>query len=203
MAGEHNALNATAAAALAAGNGIDPVAIADAIASFKSVKRRLEVRAVERGVTVIDDFAHHPTAIRETLRALRAAYPQSRLWAVLEPRSNTLRRNVFERELVAALALADEVVLAGVFKQESIPEAERLQPEAVVHGLAEEGYHAVLASNVEEIVTYVAETAQPGDVVAILSNGGFDGIYEKLPARLAAQPAVSAATKTAQPLAQA
>ncbi|MFL6427954.1 MAG: UDP-N-acetylmuramate:L-alanyl-gamma-D-glutamyl-meso-diaminopimelate ligase [Acidobacteriaceae bacterium] len=203
MAGEHNALNATAAAALAAGQGIDPDAIADAIASFKSVKRRLEVRAVVRGITVIDDFAHHPTAIRETLRALRAAYPQSRLWAVLEPRSNTLRRNVFERELVAALALADEVVLAAVFKQESIPEAERLQPEAVVHGLAEEGYHAVLAANVEEIVTYVSETAQPGDVVAILSNGGFDGIYEKLPARLAAQAAVSAATKTAQPLAQA
>jgi UDP-N-acetylmuramate: L-alanyl-gamma-D-glutamyl-meso-diaminopimelate ligase len=189
MAGEHNALNATAAAALAAGQGIDGEAIAQALASFKSVKRRLEVRAVERGVTVIDDFAHHPTAIRETLRALRAAYPHSRLWAVLEPRSNTLRRNVFEQELVTALALADEVVLAGVFKQESIPEAERLQPEAVVHALATSGYHAVLAVNVEEIVSYVAATAQPGDVVAILSNGGFDGIYEKLPARLRSQPA--------------
>jgi UDP-N-acetylmuramate: L-alanyl-gamma-D-glutamyl-meso-diaminopimelate ligase len=189
MAGEHNALNATAAAALAAGQGIDREAIAKALASFKSVKRRLEVRAVERGVTVIDDFAHHPTAIRETLRALRAAYPHSRLWAVLEPRSNTLRRNVFEQELVAALALADEVVLAGVFKQESIPEAERLQPEAVVHALASSGYHAVLAANVEEIVSYVAATAQRGDVVAILSNGGFDGIYEKLPARLRSQPA--------------
>jgi UDP-N-acetylmuramate: L-alanyl-gamma-D-glutamyl-meso-diaminopimelate ligase len=189
MAGEHNALNATAAAALAAGQDIEKQAIVDALASFKSVKRRLEVKAVERGVTVIDDFAHHPTAIRETLRALRAAYPQSRLWAVLEPRSNTLRRNVFERELVAALALADEIVIAGVFKQESIPEGERLQPEAVVHGLAAEGYHAVLAANVDEIVTYVAASVQPGDVVAILSNGGFDGIYEKLPARLAAQPA--------------
>jgi UDP-N-acetylmuramate: L-alanyl-gamma-D-glutamyl-meso-diaminopimelate ligase len=191
MAGEHNALNATAAAALAAGQGIEEQAIMDAIASFKSVKRRLEVKAVERGVTVIDDFAHHPTAIRETLRALRAAYPQARLWAVLEPRSNTLRRNVFERELVAALALADEVVIAGVFRQESIPEGERLHPEAVVHGLVAEGYHAVLAANVEEIVTYVAASVQPGDVVAILSNGGFDGIYEKLPARLAAHPATA------------
>jgi UDP-N-acetylmuramate: L-alanyl-gamma-D-glutamyl-meso-diaminopimelate ligase len=111
------------------------------------------------------------------------------LWAVLEPRSNTLRRNVFQHELVAALALADEVVLAGVFKQDSIPEAERLQPEAVVHELAAKGYHAVLAANVEEIVTYVAASAQAGDVVAILSNGGFDGIYEKLPARLATEPA--------------
>src|SRR6202044_3862039 len=106
--------------------GIDDAAIVEAIASFKSVKRRLGVGAVGRGVPVINDFAHHPTAIRETLRALRAAYPQSRLWAVLEPRSNTPRRNVFERELVDALGLADEVVLAGVFKQESIPEGERL-----------------------------------------------------------------------------
>jgi UDP-N-acetylmuramate: L-alanyl-gamma-D-glutamyl-meso-diaminopimelate ligase len=204
MAGEHNALNATAAAALAAGQGIEDQAIVDAIASFKSVKRRLEVRAIERGVTVIDDFAHHPTAIRETLRALRAAYPQSRLWAVLEPRSNTLRRNVFERELVEALGLADEVVLAGVFKQESIPEGERLQPEAVVRALLAQGRHAMLAANVEEIVAHVAASARAGDVVAILSNGGFDGIYEKLPARLASPAAVSPAARAAAlPLAQA
>lgn len=185
MAGEHNALNATAAAALAAGQGMDEQAIARALASFESVKRRLEVRAMERGVTVIDDFAHHPTAIRETLRALRAAYPQSRLWAVLEPRSNTLRRNVFERELVDALALADEVVLAGVFRQESIPEGERLHPEAVVRALVDAGHRAKLATDVNEIVEHVATEARAGDVVAILSNGGFDGIYEKLPARLA------------------
>ena len=193
MAGEHNALNATAAAALAAGQGIADDAIVAALATFKSVKRRLEVRAVERGVTVIDDFAHHPTAIRETLRALRAAYPQSRLWAVLEPRSNTLRRNVFEQELVEALALADEVILAGVFKQESIAEAERLHPEAVVRALVARGGSAMLAADVEAIVTRVAAAAQPGDVVAILSNGGFDGIYEKLPARLAAQATLPAA----------
>jgi UDP-N-acetylmuramate-alanine ligase len=204
MAGEHNALNATAAAALAAGQGIDDEAIVDALGSFKSVKRRLEVRAIERGVTVIDDFAHHPTAIRETLRALRSAYPQSRLWAVLEPRSNTLRRNVFERELVDALGLADEVVLAGVFKQESIPEGERLHPEAVVRALLAQGRPAMLAANVEEIVAHVAADARAGDVVAILSNGGFDGIYEKLPARLAGPAALSPVAKTAAlPLAQA
>ena len=185
MAGEHNALNATAAAALAAGQGIEEQAIVDALASFKSVKRRLEVRAVERGVTVIDDFAHHPTAIRETLRALRSAYPGSRLWAVLEPRSNTLRRNVFERELVDALALADQVVLASVFKQENIPVSERLHPEAVVRTLVAQGHPAMLAGNVEEIVAHVTTGAREGDVVAILSNGGFDGVYEKLPARLA------------------
>jgi UDP-N-acetylmuramate: L-alanyl-gamma-D-glutamyl-meso-diaminopimelate ligase len=188
MAGEHNALNATAAAALATGQGIADEAIVAALGSFKSVKRRLEIRAVERGVTVIDDFAHHPTAIRETLRALRSAYPGSRLWAVLEPRSNTLRRNVFERELVDALALADEVVLASVFKQENIPAAERLHPESVARALTALGHPALLAGNVEEIVTHVAANTRNGDVVAILSNGGFDGIYEKLPARLA-QPA--------------
>jgi UDP-N-acetylmuramate: L-alanyl-gamma-D-glutamyl-meso-diaminopimelate ligase len=204
MAGEHNALNATAAAALAAGQGIEDQAIVEAVATFKSVKRRLEVRAVERGVTVIDDFAHHPTAIRETLRALRAAYPQSRLWAVLEPRSNTLRRNVFERELVDALALADEVVLAGVFKQESIPEVERLHPETVVFALVAQGRNAMLAANVEAIVNHIAMGAQPGDVVAILSNGGFDGIYEKLPARLAGRDVAShAARAAAVPLAKA
>src|SRR6202020_2914559 len=107
MAGEHNALNATAAAALAAGQGIPIEAIAEALATFKSVKRRLEVRAVVGGVTIIDDFAHHPTAIRETLGALRSVYPAGRLWAVLEPRSNTLRRKVLENDLVESLRLAD------------------------------------------------------------------------------------------------
>jgi UDP-N-acetylmuramate: L-alanyl-gamma-D-glutamyl-meso-diaminopimelate ligase len=186
MAGEHNALNATAAAALAAGQGVDPAAIRAALASFRSVKRRLEVRAVERGVTVIDDFAHHPTAIRETLRALRSAYPEARLWAVLEPRSNTLRRNVFEQQLVDALMQADEVVLAGVYRQENIPEAERLHPEAVVRALSARGCSASLGEGVDAIVEHVAAGARAGDVVAILSNGGFDGIYERLPARLRA-----------------
>ena len=125
LPGEHNALNATAAAALAGGQGIDPASIAQALSTFLSVKRRLEVRAVAAGVTIVDDFAHHPTAIRETLKALRAAYPGQKLWAVLEPRSNTLRRNVFERELVESLALADHIVVAGVFKQESIAEGEK------------------------------------------------------------------------------
>lgn len=184
MAGDHNALNATAAAALAFGQGVPLQAITEALATFQSVKRRLEVRAEINGITIIDDFAHHPTAIRETLRALRGAYPKARLWAVLEPRSNTLRRNVFERELVESLSLADRVVLAGVFKQESIPEAERLHPEAVVAALNKEGRAARLLNNADSIVESIAPELQTGDVVAILSNGGFDGIYEKLPERL-------------------
>jgi UDP-N-acetylmuramate: L-alanyl-gamma-D-glutamyl-meso-diaminopimelate ligase len=184
MAGEHNALNATAAAALAAGQGVAVGAIHEALASFESVKRRLEVRSVVSGVTIIDDFAHHPTAIRETLKALRSAYPESRLWAVLEPRSNTLRRNVFERELIDSLSLADRIVLAGVFKMESIPEPERLHPDAVVKGLNQEGKAAALYPNADTIVDAIVPELCAGDVVAILSNGGFDGIYEKLPRRL-------------------
>ena len=186
MAGEHNALNATAAAALAAGQGIAVEAIQQALASFESVKRRLEIRAVVNGITIIDDFAHHPTAIRETLRALRTAYPKSRLWAVLEPRSNTLRRNIFERELIESLSLADRIVLAGVFKQESIPEPERLHPEQVVLALANAGHEAAMYAHADDIVDAIAPELLEGDVVAILSNGGFDGIYDKLPARIAA-----------------
>ncbi len=184
LAGEHNALNATAAAALAFSQGVNLEAIRTAIASFKSVKRRLEVRAKIGGITVIDDFAHHPTAIRETLRALRSAYPQSRLWAVLEPRSNTLRRKVLADDLIESLRLADRVVLAGVYQQQRIPEPERLHPEDVVHALNAAGTEAELYADVEAIVNSIAPRLKSGDVVAILSNGGFDGIYEKLPARL-------------------
>ncbi|MGA3049525.1 MAG: UDP-N-acetylmuramate:L-alanyl-gamma-D-glutamyl-meso-diaminopimelate ligase [Terracidiphilus sp.] len=184
LAGEHNALNATAAAALAASQGIPVQAIQTALASFKSVKRRLEVRAKVAGITIIDDFAHHPTAIRETLRALRSVYPQSRLWAVLEPRSNTLRRKVLQADLVASLRLADHVVLSGVYQQQRIPDAERLHPEDVVSELNSEGTTAELFPDVDSIVSHIVPSLQSGDVVAILSNGGFDGIYEKLPARI-------------------
>jgi UDP-N-acetylmuramate: L-alanyl-gamma-D-glutamyl-meso-diaminopimelate ligase len=192
MAGEHNALNATAAAALAAGQGVPVEAIVEALATFQSVKRRLEVRAVVGGVTIIDDFAHHPTAIRETLRALRESYPGRRLWAVLEPRSNTLRRNVFELDLVESLGLADRVVLASVFKSESIPVAERLHPEHVVAALNVHGTPAALFTDADAIVGAMAPELESGDVVAILSNGGFGNIYEKLPAALAARPTASA-----------
>jgi UDP-N-acetylmuramate: L-alanyl-gamma-D-glutamyl-meso-diaminopimelate ligase len=184
LAGEHNALNATAAAALAFGLGIGKESIQAAMASFKSVKRRLEVRAVVNGITIIEDFAHHPTAIRETLRALRSVYPLSRLWAVLEPRSNTLRRKVLQGDLVASLSLADRIVLAGVYQQQRIPDAERLHPEDVIELLIAQGAQAELHPDGDAIANAIAPQLQPGDVVALLSNGAFDGIYEKLPARL-------------------
>ena len=193
MAGEHNALNATAAAALAAGQGVPVAAIVEALATFKSVKRRLEVRAEVGGVTVIDDFAHHPTAIRETLRALRESYPGRRLWAVLEPRSNTLRRNVFEGALAESLALADAVVVAGVFKSESIPAVERMAPERVVAALCARGVPADLYADADAIVAAMTPELKAGDVVAILSNGGFGGIYDKLPKALAGRLATAKA----------
>ena len=184
MAGEYNVLNATAAAALAANYGIAVETIAAALRSFRSVKRRLEVKAELHGITIIDDFAHHPTAISGTLQALRARYAGRRLWAVLEPRSNTLRRKVFETELAQSLAHADQVVLAGVFKSDAIPQADRLDPAAVIARLNANGTPARLQSTADDIVAAVAPELREGDVVAILSNGGFGGIYEKLPAKL-------------------
>jgi len=184
LAGEYNVWNATAAAALAAGYGLSLEQISAALKTFKSVKRRLEVRAAVNGVTIIDDFAHHPTAIAGTLKALRSRYPGSRLWAVLEPRSNTLRRNVFQNDLAKSLALADEVVVAEVFKSEAIPEAERLDLTAVAAQVQKYGRRARIVPTVDGIVQLIAAELRPCDVVAILSNGGFGGIYEKLPERL-------------------
>ncbi len=184
LAGEYNVWNATAAAALAAGYGISKQEIAAALKTFKSVKRRLEVRAQVNGITIIDDFAHHPTAIAGTLTALRSRYPGARLWVILEPRSNTLRRNVLQKELAKSLALADEVVVADVFKSEAIPETEQLDLAALGAQVQEHGRRARIVPEVNGIVQLVAPEMRPGDVVAILSNGGFGGIYETLPQRL-------------------
>jgi UDP-N-acetylmuramate: L-alanyl-gamma-D-glutamyl-meso-diaminopimelate ligase len=195
LAGEHNALNATAAAALAFGQGIRLDSIKQALRTFRSVKRRLEVRAEIGGVTFIDDFAHHPTAIRETLRALRSRYADRRLIAVLEPRSNTLRRNVFEEELVDSLRLADEVVLAEVFQAANIPAPQLLHPENVISHLRERGTPARLMRDADEIARILTPDLRQGDVVAILSNGGFGNIYDKLPNAFRRQLAASERTE--------
>jgi len=186
LAGEYNVWNATAAAALAASCGISKEKIAAALKTFKSVKRRLEVKAQVNGITVIDDFAHHPTAIAGTLKALRMRYAGSRLWAILEPRSNTLRRRVLQSDLARSLALADEVVVAGVFRSEAVPENERLELPALAAEIQSHGRRARLLADADAIVETIAPEMRSGDVVAILSNGGFGGIYEKLPARLQA-----------------
>jgi UDP-N-acetylmuramate: L-alanyl-gamma-D-glutamyl-meso-diaminopimelate ligase len=184
MAGEYNVWNATAAAVLASFHGIPIRKIREAIATFRSVKRRLEVKAEVNGITIIDDFAHHPTAIEQTIRALRARYQGRRLWVVLEPRSNTMRRNVLQDALAASLAQADEVILAAIFKSEAIPEAERLDMNRVVSAIQTRGKRVRIFPDADAIVSALAPDLRSGDVVAILSNGGFGGIYEKLPERL-------------------
>jgi UDP-N-acetylmuramate: L-alanyl-gamma-D-glutamyl-meso-diaminopimelate ligase len=184
QAGEYNVWNATAAAGLAANYGIQAGTIAKALATFRSVKRRLEVRAQVNGVTIVDDFAHHPTAIEQTIGALRERYRGARLWVVLEPRSNTMRRNVLQDALARSLALADKVIVAGVFKSDAIPAAERLDLNRVVDEVHRRGKPVRVLADADAIVNMIAPELRSGDVVAILSNGGFGGIYEKLPSRL-------------------
>jgi UDP-N-acetylmuramate: L-alanyl-gamma-D-glutamyl-meso-diaminopimelate ligase len=184
LGGEYNVWNATAAAALAASYEIPKNAIAQALRTFRSVKRRLEVKAEINGVTIIDDFAHHPTAIEQTIRALRSRYPLSRLWVILEPRSNTLRRNVLQDALAHSLSQADQVIVAAIFKSEAIPENERLDLNRVVVEIEQSGKQARILADADAIVDAIAPELRDRDVVAILSNGGFGGIYEKLPQRL-------------------
>jgi UDP-N-acetylmuramate: L-alanyl-gamma-D-glutamyl-meso-diaminopimelate ligase len=184
LGGEYNVWNATAAAALAANYEITKDVIAKALKTFRSVKRRLEVKAEINGITIIDDFAHHPTAIEQTILALRARYPQSRLWVVLEPRSNTMRRNVLQDALARSLSLADQVVIAAVFKSEAIPEPERLDLNRVIGDIQNRGKQARILADADAIVKAIAPELRERDVVAILSNGGFGGIHEKLPQRL-------------------
>jgi UDP-N-acetylmuramate: L-alanyl-gamma-D-glutamyl-meso-diaminopimelate ligase len=202
LAGEYNVWNATAAAAMAAAYGVSKEEIVAALKTFKSVKRRLEVKAQVNGITIIDDFAHHPTAIAGTLKALRARYAGARLWAILEPRSNTLRRRVLQADLARSLALADKVIVAGVFRSEALSEHERLDLPELAADVQRHGSHARLLSDADEIVKAIAPEMRSGDVVAILSNGGFGGIYEKLPSRLralASATSVDSANAAGQP----
>jgi len=184
VAGRHNQMNAAAVAVCCAELGLNREQIQRGFASFTGVKRRMEVRGEAGGVTVLDDFAHHPTALVETIRAIRERYPQRRVWALFEPRSNTTRRNVFQRELTEALALADGVFIARVDRLNELPEAERLNPEGIVSELRQRGKPATYAANADEIVADLVPQLRTGDVVGVFSNGGFGGIHDKLLARL-------------------
>jgi UDP-N-acetylmuramate: L-alanyl-gamma-D-glutamyl-meso-diaminopimelate ligase len=187
LIGRHNVKNALAVYAMGRSLGIEHDRLLEGFRSFKGVKRRQEVRGERRGVLVIDDFAHHPTAVRETIDAVRAAYGGRRLWAIFEPRSNTSKRNIFEKEFAAALARADRVVVAGVFQPEKIPEGERLSVENLVgeaNRLSGE-QRAVVIEGAAAIAAYVAKNASAGDVLLVMSNGGFDGVHDKILAALA------------------
>jgi UDP-N-acetylmuramate: L-alanyl-gamma-D-glutamyl-meso-diaminopimelate ligase len=193
LVGNFNLRNVLAAIATGTVLGVEREAIADAIATFKSVKRRMEVRGEVAGVTVIDDFAHHPTAVRETLVALRRKYPGRRLIAVFEPRSRTSRLRLFQNEFEEAFAQADVAVIAPLYNPEVVPPDERLSPEGLVVSLRAQGREAATPSSVDEIVAYLISIARSGDVIAIMSNGGFGGIHGKLLAALGARLAEASA----------
>jgi UDP-N-acetylmuramate: L-alanyl-gamma-D-glutamyl-meso-diaminopimelate ligase len=184
LPGEHNQCNAAAVIACATELGLSREQILRGFATFTGIKRRMEVRGEESGVTVLDDFAHHPTAIAVTIRAIREKYPHRRLWALFEPRSNTTRRNIFQRELAESLSLADGVFISRVDRLQELKESERLDPEAIVTGLRSLGKTAEYSASADEIVNRLMPNLHDRDVVAVFSNGKFDGIHEKILARL-------------------
>ena len=180
LVGEYNVRNAAMAISAARFYGVPLEKIRKALKSFKGIARRQEVRGEARGITVIDDFAHHPTALRETIRALQHRYPGSRIWAVFEPRSNTTRRAIFQHELPEALKLADGVFISQVARLDQIPQNERLDPEAVMKSIAAAGRPAFYEPDAAHIIEKLVPLLKEKDVVAIFSNGGFDGIHQKL-----------------------
>jgi UDP-N-acetylmuramate: L-alanyl-gamma-D-glutamyl-meso-diaminopimelate ligase len=179
LVGAHNVRNALAAVAVATEVGISVERIAEGLRAFAGVKRRLEVVGVAGGVTIYDDFAHHPTAVAETLAGLRASNPNARIWAVFEPRSASSCRRVFQDDFERAFAGADEVIIAPIFRSK-LPESERLSVPQLVRALNGCGQHAREAESIDDIVEGIAKERRPGDLVVLMSNGGFGGIHQKL-----------------------
>ncbi len=180
MAGEFNVRNAAMAVCAARFSGFTPDQIREGLLSFEGIARRQEVRGVAGGVRVIDDFAHHPTAIGLAIDSLRQQYPDSRMWVIFEPRSNTTRRNVFQNELATALSKADLAIVPAVPDPEKVAEADRLDPVKLVSDVKAAGTECWYLETVDEIVDLVTKESQEGDTVAVLSNGGFEGIHQKL-----------------------
>ena len=185
LLGEHNVLNALGALAVGHAAGLDPVAMAEGLRRFRGIRRRLERRGQAAGVTVFDDFAHHPTAVARTLAAVRQAYPDRRIWAVFEPRSATACRARFQDEFGGAFTDADEAIVAAVYRS-TLPEAERLSPERLVDDIAERGTRARHIPSVDDIVATIVGERAPGDLAVLMSNGAFGGIHEKLLSALSA-----------------
>ena len=180
MVGELNVRNALAVAACARHCGLSREQIQSAFDSFVGIKRRMDIRGEAGGITVIDDFGHHPTAIRETLKALRIKYGRRNIHAVFEPRSNTTRRNIFQQDLVDAFADADGIVLSQVARLDQLDASERLNPEKLMEDLRASGKSAAYLADVDAIVSHLAGACTEGDVVCVFSNGGFGGIHDKL-----------------------
>jgi UDP-N-acetylmuramate: L-alanyl-gamma-D-glutamyl-meso-diaminopimelate ligase len=182
LIGRHNVINALAVYAMGRVLDIERNRLLEGFSTFRGVKRRQEIRGEQRGVLLIDDFAHHPTAVRETIDAVRAAYRGRRVWAIFEPRSNTSKRNIFEKEFADALARADRIVVANVYQPEKVSEGQRLSVENLVERINAIGREprACVVGNATEIAARVAREARPGDVLLVMSNGGFDGVQDKI-----------------------
>lgn len=180
VAGKHNVLDALAAIAIAYGRGVECEAIERAMATFVSVRKRMEIKGEERGVLVVEDFAHHPTAIRMTLEAARTRWPGRKIFAAVEPRSNTMRRKIFQDVLPDALAIADEIVIGPVSRAQLLEEGERLSPESIAKSLHARNRPAQAFDSAAAIADYLASQARSGDIVMVMSNGSFDGLSGKL-----------------------
>lgn len=191
--GRHNVLNALAALIVAQGRGIRREEIQQAFATFQSVKRRMDVKGEIDDILVVDDFAHHPTAIRATIEAARLRWPARKLWAILEPRSNSMRRRVFQDALPESLALGDHVILGSVHRAGLLADEQRLDPETVASAVHSRGKDAHVFPSADAIADYLAAEARPGDLLLVMSNGSFDGLCEKLLKRLAARKSPSEA----------
>jgi len=184
--GKHNVLNALSAIIVAQGRGIPVAKIQEALKTFKSVKRRLDVKGEFGGILVVDDFAHHPTAVRATIAAARGRWPGRRLWAILEPRSNSMRRKVFQEALPQSLATADKVILGGVHNAKQLGDDNRLDPESVAVDVRKLGVEARVLGGAEAIAAHLASNRKSGDLFLIMSNGSFDGLCQKLVDKLSA-----------------
>ena len=184
MIGEFNVRNAAMAVCAARFGGLTDDEIRAGLLTFKGVKRRQTERGEKNGITIIDDFGHHPTAIRVTLQGLRQRYPDRRLWAVFEPRSNTSRRKVLQEELVNALKEADGSIIAAINAIEKVPVELRLDPHQVAADVTANGRECYYEPNTDAIIARLKERAKSGDVIIVFSNGGFDGMHEKLLAQL-------------------
>jgi len=189
--GRHNVLNALAAIVVAQGRGINAESLRSSLATFQSVKRRMDVKGEIDNILVVDDFAHHPTAIRATIAAARLRWPERRLWAILEPRSNSMRRRVFAEALPKSLASGDRVILGGVHRAGLLSDDQRLDPESVVAAVRQLGKDARVLPGADAIADFLAAEARPNDLLLIMSNASFDGLCEKLLKRLQSRATAS------------
>lgn len=180
LCGEYSAYNIAAAVTAALEYGVPDEEIQKAVKLFSGIKKRMDVVGRVDGVTVIDDFAHHPTAIRETIRGARMKYPDKKIWAVFEPRSGSMRRNIFQAELSEALNEADSIIIAGINRPDKIDASERLNPEMIINTITKSGKDAFYIPSIDDIVLYLKDNTDSGDVVIGMSNGGFDGFHKKL-----------------------